>query len=444
MIHDPLAPAFPSVSLWTSPEYRRASLRSERVRTALAIAVVAALVAFVVVRDLLAGQASGASHAWVGRSGLVVGALVLLFEAGVLLLVRQAIRSDRNLPGWLPPMSVLVECLVPTAIIVSLTSDPAVGPYRALLFPTILLYGIFIVLSTLRLRPGLCWGAGAISAGGYLLAVGLTSRQFPELADQESAGLAVYSTVAAALMATAWVAAAVAGQLRNGVALLLRLAEERRRIENRARDTLIFGLAKIAEHRDTDTGAHLARIADYSAALAAALRDAMPEIDEAWIERLRVASSLHDIGKVGLPDDVLKKPGPLTPEERLVMQSHPSLGAGTISAITAREEGETDPLLAMSEAIAAAHHERWDGTGYPNRRAASEIPLAARIVALADVYDALTSKRVYKPPMSHDKATQLIVEGRGTQFDPQIVDAFLATAERFDRARARFMDEAAP
>ena len=246
-------------------------------------------------------------------------------------------------------------------------------------------------------------------------------------------------TVAVAILATAWVAAAIADQLRQRITLLVEAADARRRVENRARDTLIFALAKLAEHRDTDTGAHLARISAYSAALASRLAEAHEEIDTDWIDRIRVASSLHDIGKVGLPDGVLKKPGPLTDEERSLMQAHPALGADTLDAIRARDDGaREDPLLAMSEEIAAAHHERWDGTGYPGGRAGGDNPLAARIVALADEYDALTSRRVYKPPMPHEEARRIIEEGRGSQFDPGVIDAFLTIEDRFRAIRDDF------
>src|SRR4029077_12470624 len=129
------------------------------------------------------------------------------------------------------------------------------------------------------------------------------------------------------------------------------------------------------------------------------------------------------IGKVGIPDGVLLKPGRLTPEERKEMERHPDIGAGALDAILARQTD--DALLIMARNIAASHHERWDGAGYPAALRGAQIPLEARIVSVADVYDALTSKRVYKPPMPHDQAVAIIASGRGTQFDPQVVDAML-------------------
>jgi putative two-component system response regulator len=200
-----------------------------------------------------------------------------------------------------------------------------------------------------------------------------------------------------------------------------RVMAERQAETIRSRNTLIFALAKLAESRDTDTGEHLERIAAYSRLLAEQLRVSLPHLTDQWILNLQLASSLHDIGKVGIPDAVLLKPGKLTPQERTVMERHPALGASALDAILARQPD--DALLQMSRNIAASHHERWDGAGYPAGLRAAEIPLEARIVSVADVYDALTSKRVYKPPMPHDEAVALIRGGRATQFDPQVVDA---------------------
>lgn len=199
------------------------------------------------------------------------------------------------------------------------------------------------------------------------------------------------------------------------------LIAERQAESLRARNTLIFGLAKLAESRDTDTGEHLERIAAYCRVLAEQLRTTRRELSDEWIRNLQLASSLHDIGKVGVPDGVLLKPGKLTPEERKIIERHPTIGAEALDAILARSRD--DQLLAMARNIAASHHERWDGTGYPAGLRADAIPLEARIVSVADVYDALTSRRVYKPPMPHEEAIRIIEEGRGGQFDPQVVDA---------------------
>ncbi|MBL8877467.1 MAG: HD domain-containing protein [Phycisphaerae bacterium] len=219
-------------------------------------------------------------------------------------------------------------------------------------------------------------------------------------------------------------------------------SERRRQIAERkaesvnARNTLIFALAKLAESRDTDTGLHLERIAAYSRVLAEQLRATMPELTDEWNMNLQLASSLHDIGKVGIPDAVLLKPGKLTPEERLEIEKHPGIGADALNAILARQPG--DELLRMARNIAACHHERWDGNGYPRKLKGEEIPLEARIVSVADVYDALTSKRVYKPAMPHAEAVKMIVAGRGTQFDPLVVDALEKCDAVFQLAGSQF------
>lgn len=222
----------------------------------------------------------------------------------------------------------------------------------------------------------------------------------------------------------------------------VRLLSERRAETIRSRNTLIFALAKLAESRDTDTGEHLERIAAYSRVLAEQLRASMPHLTDQWIHDLQLASSLHDIGKVGIPDAVLLKPGKLSPEERRVMERHAAIGAGALDAILARQAD--DALLTMARNIAASHHERWDGAGYPDGRRGLEIPLEARIISVADVYDALTSKRVYKPAMPHAEAVPIIVAGRGTQFDPQVVDAMLQCELVFHQAGMQLQSEASP
>lgn len=201
------------------------------------------------------------------------------------------------------------------------------------------------------------------------------------------------------------------------------------------RDGLIFGLAKLADFRDTDTGRHLERICRYSELLAEELKSRFADITPEWIELLRLASSMHDIGKVGIADSILLKPGPLSETERRHMQMHTVIGADTLSAIR-RRVGD-DPLLDMSTRVALEHHEKFDGTGYPYGLKGDEISLAARIVALADVYDALTSHRVYKAAMSHEDASAIIVKGRGTHFDPEVVDAFIRIRQEFERTRLK-------
>lgn len=205
------------------------------------------------------------------------------------------------------------------------------------------------------------------------------------------------------------------------------------------RNGLIFGLAKLADYRDTDTGRHLDRICKYCELLAVEMQATSPQIDRVWIERLKLASSLHDIGKVGIPDAILLKPGALTPDERRLMEQHTIIGGDTLRAV--RELLGDDELLTMGIQVALQHHERWDGSGYPFGLKEDRIALSARIVSLADVYDALTSKRVYKASMPHQQARDLIARGRGTQFDPSVVDAFERIHEVFDATRRELEPE---
>ncbi len=200
------------------------------------------------------------------------------------------------------------------------------------------------------------------------------------------------------------------------------------------RNALIFGLAKLADYRDTDTGAHLERIGLYARVLADSMRQIHDEIDARWIDRLVLASSLHDIGKVGIPDSILLKPGLLTPEERATMEKHTLIGADTLLAIRAKLG--PDEFIDMGFEVALQHHEKWDGSGYPFGLKGTDISLPARIVALADFYDAITSKRVYKDAMTHEQACNLIRSQRGIHFDPDVVDAFFENASEFNAIRA--------
>jgi response regulator RpfG family c-di-GMP phosphodiesterase len=199
------------------------------------------------------------------------------------------------------------------------------------------------------------------------------------------------------------------------------------------RNALVFGLAKLADYRDTDTGKHLERICHYCEILAKDLKGVFGEITKSWIENLKLASSMHDIGKVGVADAILLKPGKLTPEERRLMELHSLIGADTLIAIRRRVGDDT--LINMAIQVALSHHERYDGTGYPYGLQGEQIPLAARIVALADMYDALTSRRVYKDAMSHEEACKIIRVSRGTHFDERIVDAFERNQAEFEKVR---------
>ncbi len=199
----------------------------------------------------------------------------------------------------------------------------------------------------------------------------------------------------------------------------------------RGRDGIIFGMAKLAEARDNETGMHLERMSRYTEAIARHLTKSVPDLNEGWVVTVRTTSVLHDIGKIGIPDSVLHKPGPLNEEERKVMDTHTTIGGETLLEIQQRW-GE-DPFLIAATEIAMSHHEKWDGTGYPAGLRGEQIPLSARIVALGDVYDALRSERVYKKAWSHAKTRETIVEGAGSHFDPAIVEAFVAIEEDIEQ-----------
>lgn len=191
----------------------------------------------------------------------------------------------------------------------------------------------------------------------------------------------------------------------------------------------IFRLSRTAEFKDEDTGAHIQRMSHYSAAMARKLG-----LSDTVVERILYAAPLHDIGKVGIPDRILLKPGKLDPDEWEVMKRHAVIGARIL-------EGDSSGILRLGEVIALNHHERWDGRGYPYGIAGRKIPLAARIVSVADVFDALVSKRPYKEPYSMEKTLEIITEWRGVNFDPTVVDAFMGILDEILSIRDSFPDE---
>jgi PAS domain S-box-containing protein len=221
---------------------------------------------------------------------------------------------------------------------------------------------------------------------------------------------------------------------------------ERVNLERRLKDSFnsikqtqsaaILGFARLTEYRDKNTGKHLKRIREYVKVLAMSLKG-RPHyhdyITERYIEDLCLSSVLHDVGKVAIEDSILLKPGKLSADEFLRIKDHARMGGDALRDVD--RELKQESFLTIGKEIAYYHHEHWDGKGYPEGRKGEEIPLSARIVALADVYDALTSDRPYKQAMPHENAVQIIREGRGTQFDPDITDAFLSNEEVFDRIR---------
>ena len=227
----------------------------------------------------------------------------------------------------------------------------------------------------------------------------------------------------------------------NAAELLARVHTGERIMSLETRDVAIFALAKLAESRDPETGAHLERVQSYSRTLAqqlTRLEKFRKTVTAEFIRLIHLTSPLHDIGKVGIPDAVLLKPGRLNDREFNIMKTHSAIGASTLDAALRKFPGV--PFLQMARDIAACHHERWDGTGYPAGIKGEEIPLCGRIVALADVYDALCSKRVYKAAFGHDITKSMIVNDRGTHFDPDVVDAFLAREAEFIAIHDRFAE----
>lgn len=222
----------------------------------------------------------------------------------------------------------------------------------------------------------------------------------------------------------------------NPAELLERVRTAERILSLETRDVAIFAMAKLAESRDPETGAHLERVRSYCRVLAQDLSGVEKfhdQINGEFIRLIYLTSPLHDIGKVGIPDCVLLNPGRLTDREFDIMKTHATLGADTLNAALRMFPGAK--FLEMGRDIAATHHERWNGMGYPAGLSGEQIPLCGRIVALADVYDALTSKRVYKAAFSHDIAKAMITEESGKHFDPDIVASFLRCEQRFIEIR---------
>jgi HD-GYP domain-containing protein (c-di-GMP phosphodiesterase class II) len=232
-----------------------------------------------------------------------------------------------------------------------------------------------------------------------------------------------------------------------------RLLKEKTSLQLTTQEAMLETIANITETRDPETGGHIRRTCSYVKALAEHIRNKpayVDIVDDTYIENLIRSAPLHDVGKVGVPDHILLKTGPLTPEEFDEIKKHTQYSKSIIDAAQAKL-GETS-FLRLTGDMAFSHHEHWDGKGYPNGLKGEEIPLSGRIMAIADVYDAIISSRPYKEGLSHEKAVEIILAGRGSQFDPQLVDAFgeihaafLAIAEQFGDAgvkKVRFSDSA--
>lgn len=237
----------------------------------------------------------------------------------------------------------------------------------------------------------------------------------------------------------------------NEAARLEQQVERRTRQLEATRQQLILSLARAAEHRDDDTGNHVIRVGRYARIIAQSIGYPPNKLD-----MLEQAAQLHDVGKIGIPDSILFKPGRLDPDQYKLIQRHCAIGKQIIEPISERDwevlkthtrKGESllhvrsSPLLMLAARIAQTHHEKWDGSGYPLGLEGEDIPLEGRIVAVADVFDALSSARPYEKPYSREKCFEILEEGRGKHFDPRVLDAFFASADQIIKTQLDLMDE---
>ena len=307
-------------------------------------------------------------------------------------------------------------------------------PENGVLFETVVVVALGIVLTLLVGRVGLAWGGL-----GVLLMIAASWASAFRLMFADGAFLSpVFPTIG---VTSAYAAMAVA-----------RLLLERRRADRESHDRVISqrlmvqGLLSLTEVRDVETGRHSRRTQQYARVIAEQL--AKHEGFSAYLTSDRIAllaslAPLHDIGKVGVPDRLLNKPGALTADEMVEMRKHPAHGRNVLLHAEQDVGVPDDVILAMAKDIVYPHHEKWDGTGYPQGLRGAEIPIVGRLIALVDVYDAITTRRTYREPMSHEEAVAFIVAGRGTHFDPSIVDAFLETAAVVGRLMAETESTAA-
>jgi len=222
------------------------------------------------------------------------------------------------------------------------------------------------------------------------------------------------------------------GKPFDPVELLVRVKTAERILSLESRHVTIFALAKLAESRDPETGLHLERMREYSRLLADHVASQDPyrqSLSPGFAEIIYQTSPLHDVGKAGIPDNILLKPGRLTAEEFDIMKTHTTIGGNTLGAAVQKFPGAE--YLNMARDIAIGHHEHYDGKGYPGGLKGDAIPMSARVVAVADVYDALTTKRVYKEAMPHEEARNIIFKDRGAHFDPLLADAFMESEREF-------------
>lgn len=231
--------------------------------------------------------------------------------------------------------------------------------------------------------------------------------------------------------------------LQDQNAWLQREVEQRLSVINCLQDASIFVMVSLAEFRDECTGNHIRRTQEYVRLLAQELAKKPRHgevLTSSGIELMSKSAALHDVGKIAIPDHILLKPGKLTTEEFEVMKTHAQRGYDIIKR-AGEQMGEQGQFLALAKEIAGCHHEKWDGSGYPNGLAGEAIPLSARLMAVADVFDALLTKRPYKEPMSIEQAVAIIVESQGAHFDPEVVDTFHLLLPQLEEVSRRWSDE---
>jgi hypothetical protein len=306
-----------------------------------------------------------------------------------------------------------------------LQQDSIHRPAYAVTVETQIVLALCLVVTFLVRRFGLPWGGlGAAASLAMLWAVALWLMS--------SKGIFLspfYPTVGLTLTLTSTGIAALSIERRR--------AEQSREQREASQRLMVQTLLSLTEVRDAETGRHSRRTQQYARLLAEQLATQPGFRGYLTPERIDLLSSLaplHDIGKVGIPDHVLNKPGAHTPDEQAEMRRHPALGRDVILKAEARVGVRDDVTLQMAKDIVYTHHERWDGGGYPQGLRGTEIPVAGRVMAVVDVYDAAHARALYRQCMSHDDTVALIVKGRGTHFDPAVVEAFLSVSDRFKRA----------
>jgi HD-GYP domain-containing protein (c-di-GMP phosphodiesterase class II) len=330
------------------------------------------------------------------RMALAAICVAAAFDGTVIYLLRREIASsplaERVFFAW------NVSHVIAACVACYLDGGPA-SPFVMVLFVSI----AFAAVSLARLYV---WAVALVDLATLLV--------LAETTDQWHAGLI---PLGAALVAVGFVGAAVAGEQHSR---LIAVQE--------ARTEMLQRLARVIEFRDLETGAHVERMAEYCALIARKLG-----WNEEEIARLRAAAPMHDVGKVAVPDEILLKPGPLTPEERRIMERHTVVGHEMLV-------GSSTAEIELGAVIALTHHEHFDGGGYPQGLSGSDIPTAGRIVAVADVFDALTTDRVYRDAMPVADALRILHDGRARQFDPKVLDAFDAALDDILSVRSRHSD----